>query len=68
MAIELSTDRLEGTSRMQDRPLSPAAEERKRRTRRRSKDETGVAEPEDLAEEEGLAEDEKDSHQLDDIA
>ncbi len=68
MAIELSTDRLEGTSRTQERPLSPTAEERKRRTRRRSKDETGMAEPEDLAEEEGLAEDEKDSHQLDDIA
>lgn len=53
---------------MQERPLSPTAEERRRRTRRRSKDETGVAEAEELAEEEDLAEDEKDGHQLDDIA
>ncbi len=61
--MDLSTDRLEATSRTQERPLSTSAEERKRRPpRRRSHDESVEAEAEDLAEEE------KDSHQLDDIA
>ncbi|MGB7555624.1 MAG: hypothetical protein WBM04_14720 [Candidatus Korobacteraceae bacterium] len=60
--MDLSTDRLEPTSRTQERPLSTSAEERKRRPpHRRSSDESMEAEPEDLAEE-------KDRHQLDDIA
>ncbi len=38
--MELSTDRLEATSRTQERPFSATADERKRRTPRRSKDES----------------------------
>ncbi|MGB8771941.1 MAG: hypothetical protein WCC92_20170 [Candidatus Korobacteraceae bacterium] len=60
--MELSTDRLEGASRTtQERPFSTTAEERKRRAPRRSKDESGPEEAENLAEE-------QESHQLDDIA
>lgn len=59
--MELSTDRLEAASRTQERPFSATAEERKRRTPRRSKDEGAPAEVEDLAEEQA-------THQLDDIA
>jgi hypothetical protein len=62
MAMDLNTERLEAVSRTQERPLSTSAEERKRRpSRHRSKDESVEAEVGDLAEE-------KDSHQLDDIA
>lgn len=56
----LSTDRLEGTSRTQERPFSPPTEERPRRAPRRSKDEAAAADVEDQAEEQG-------DHQLDDI-
>lgn len=63
MAMDLSTDRLEPTSRTQERRLSASTEERKRRPpRRRSNDES--IEAEDLQE----AAEEKDRHQLDDIA
>jgi hypothetical protein len=59
--MELSTDRLEAASRTQERPFSATADERERRTPRRSKDQSGPLEAEDLAEEQA-------SHQLDDIA
>jgi hypothetical protein len=61
MAMELSTDRLEATSRTQERPFSATAEERKWRAPRRPKDDTRSAEAEDLAEEQS-------DHKLDDIA
>ena len=60
--MELGTDRLEATSRTEERSFSTTADERKRQPPRRHKDEVRPAETEteDLAEE-------KDSHQLDDI-
>ena len=60
MAMELSTDRLEAASRIQERPSSTTVDERKRRAARRPKNESAPAEADDLAEEQG--------HQLDDIA
>lgn len=57
--MDLSTGRLEGSARIQERPFSKSSDEPKRRAPRRPKPE---AEPET-----GPA-DEQEDHQLDDIA
>jgi hypothetical protein len=57
--MDLSTGRLEGSARVQERPFSKSSDETKRRTPRRPKAEAEAAtEPAD----------EQENHQLDDIA
>ena len=57
--MDLSTGRLEGSARIQERPFGKAPDEPKRRAARRSKPE---------AEPETEPADEQENHQLDDIA
>jgi hypothetical protein len=57
--MELSTGRLEGAARIQERPFSKSSDEPKQRAPRRPKSE---------AEPETEPADEQESHQLDDIA
>lgn len=59
--MDLSTGRLEGSERIQDRPFGKPSEEQKRRTPHRPKDDAGNHEADELAEE-------REEHQLDNIA
>jgi len=59
--MDLSTGRLEGSARIQERPFSKSSDEAKRRAPRRPKEQAGSAENDEPA-------DESENHQLDDIA
>jgi len=56
-----NTGRLEASTRIQERPSGNSGEERRQRNARPRKDNA-------LAEDELLTEDERESHQLDDLA
>ena len=59
--MDLSTGRLEGSARVQERPFSKSPDEQKQRAPRRPKEQAGAADA-------GEAVDEQENHQLDDIA
>jgi len=59
--MDLSTGRLEASARIQERPFSKSSEEQKGRARQRPKEEAGAAESDE-------PEDERENHQLDDMA
>lgn len=59
--MDLGTDRLEGTARIQERPFGESGDEPKRRARRRLREEARPAEVDEGAEE-------GERHQVDDIA
>jgi len=59
--MDLSTGRLEASARIQEYPFGKSSEEQKRRAPRRPKEEAGSAGSNEPA-------DERENHQLDDIA
>lgn len=59
--MDLSTGRLEGSARIQERPFSKSSDEPKQRSPRRPKEQAGPVETDEPI-------DEQENHQLDDIA